>query len=155
MSSTIFINRDQTLSSWLKDRPPGSTVLSHSHTLQLCLGTLDAPQEPTLKCKWEKCHKLCCCWNTGIFTFAWLILCMKDVIFRWLYWNVLSWCIVSVLHQDEGGIGKSIPDARKISRDPRDRELREIWRAEGWISQYLSSFGGARTISQHKFFYRE
>ena len=28
--------------------------------------------------------------------------------------------IVSVLHQDEGGIGKSIPDARKISRDPRD-----------------------------------
>ena len=28
--------------------------------------------------------------------------------------------IVSVLHQDEGGIGKSIPDARKISQDPRD-----------------------------------
>ena len=28
--------------------------------------------------------------------------------------------IVSVLHQDEGGIGKSIPDAQKISRDPRD-----------------------------------
>ena len=28
--------------------------------------------------------------------------------------------IVSVLHQDEGGIGKSIPDGRKISRDPRD-----------------------------------
>ena len=27
--------------------------------------------------------------------------------------------IVSVLHQDEGGIGKSIPDARKISQDPR------------------------------------
>ena len=26
---------------------------------------------------------------------------------------------VSVLHQDEGGIGKSIPDGRKISRDPR------------------------------------
>ena len=26
--------------------------------------------------------------------------------------------IVSVLHQDEGGIGKSIPDGRKISRDP-------------------------------------
>ena len=25
-----------------------------------------------------------------------------------------------MLHQDEGGIGKSIPDARKISRDPRD-----------------------------------
>ena len=28
--------------------------------------------------------------------------------------------IVSVLHQDEGGIGKSIPDDQKISRDPRD-----------------------------------
>ena len=28
--------------------------------------------------------------------------------------------VVSVLHQDEGGIGKSIPDARKISPDPRD-----------------------------------
>ena len=28
--------------------------------------------------------------------------------------------IVSVLHQDEGGIGKSIPDGQKISRDPRD-----------------------------------
>ena len=27
---------------------------------------------------------------------------------------------VSVLHQDEGGIGKSIPDAQKISRDQRD-----------------------------------
>ena len=29
-------------------------------------------------------------------------------------------CIVSVLHQNEGGIGKSIPDAQEISRDPRD-----------------------------------
>ena len=28
--------------------------------------------------------------------------------------------IVSVLHQNEGGIGKSIPDAQEISRDPRD-----------------------------------
>ena len=27
--------------------------------------------------------------------------------------------IVSVLHQNEGGIGKSIPDAQEISRDPR------------------------------------
>jgi len=33
---------------------------------------------------------------------------------------------VSVLHQDEGGIEKSIPDARKISRGSR-----EIRRAEG------------------------
>ena len=28
--------------------------------------------------------------------------------------------IVSVLHQDEGGIGKSIPDVQEISRDPND-----------------------------------
>ena len=28
--------------------------------------------------------------------------------------------IVSVLHQNEGGIGKSIRDAQEISRDPRD-----------------------------------
>ena len=28
--------------------------------------------------------------------------------------------IVSVLHQNEGGIGKSIPVAQEISRDPRD-----------------------------------
>ena len=26
----------------------------------------------------------------------------------------------SVIHQDEGGIGKSIPDAQEISWDPRD-----------------------------------
>ena len=28
--------------------------------------------------------------------------------------------IGSVLHQDEGGIGKSIPDAQEISGDPKD-----------------------------------
>ena len=38
----------------------------------------------------------------------------RNEIVQWLFLNV------SVLHQDEGGIGKSIPDARKISRDPRD-----------------------------------
>ena len=32
----------------------------------------------------------------------------------------ISLCIVSVLHQNEGGIGKSTPDAQEISRDPRD-----------------------------------
>ena len=73
--------------------------------------------------------------------------------------------IVSVLHQDEGGIGKSIPDARKISRDPRDfprakpegnlEGRGKSGGQRGWISQYLPSFGGARTISQHPFFYRE
>ena len=35
-------------------------------------------------------------------------------------WMFLLACIVSVLHQDEGGIGKSIPDAWEISRDPRE-----------------------------------
>ena len=64
---------------------------------------------------------------------------------------------VSVLHQDEGGIGKSIPDAREISRDPRDfprakpegnLEGRGKSRGRrGWISQYLPSFGGVRTFS--------
>ena len=73
--------------------------------------------------------------------------------------------IVSVLHQDEGGIGKSIPDGRKISWDPRDfprakpegnlEGRGKSGGQRGWISQYLPSFGGARTISQHQFFYRE
>ena len=72
---------------------------------------------------------------------------------------------VSVLHQDEGGIGKSIPDAQKISRDPRDfprakpegnlKVQGKSGGQRGWISQYLPSFGGARTISQHQFFYRK
>ena len=82
-----------------------------------------------------------------------------------LHSRTLSQCIVSVLHQDEGGIGKSIPDARKISRDPRDfprakpegnlEGRGKSGGQRGWISQYLPSFGGARTISQHQFFYRE
>ena len=38
---------------------------------------------------------------------------------------------VSVLHQDERGIQKSIPDAREISRDPR----------------YLPSFGVVQAFS--------
>ena len=69
----------------------------------------------------------------------------------------ISILIVSVLHQDEGGIGKSIPDAREISRDPRDfprakpegnLEGRGKSRGRrGWISQYLPSFGGVRTFS--------
>ena len=48
--------------------------------------------------------------------------------------------IVSVLHQEEGGIGKSIPDAQDFPRPERfpegeargkSRGSREIWRAEG------------------------
>ena len=61
------------------------------------------------------------------------------------------WYIVSVLHQDEGGIGKSIPDARspRPERFPNFRGSREIWRAEGmdfpippefwWSTDILSS----------------
>ena len=41
--------------------------------------------------------------------------------------------IVSVLRQDEGGIGKSIPDARKISRDP-------ILRVEGNLEGIVDGF---------------
>ena len=62
-----------------------------------------------------------------------------------------------MLHQDEGGIGKSIPDAREISRDPRDfprakpegnlEGLGKSWGRRGWISQFLPSFGGVRTFS--------
>ena len=36
------------------------------------------------------------------------------------YLTHLSKLIVTALHQNEGGIGKSIPDAQKISWDPRD-----------------------------------
>ena len=65
--------------------------------------------------------------------------------------------IVSVLHQNEGGIGKSIPDAQEISRDPRDfprakpegnlEGLGKSRGRRGWISQYLPSFGGVWTFS--------
>ena len=51
--------------------------------------------------------------------------------------------IVSVLHQDEGGIGKSIPDDRKISRDPRDFPRAK---PEGDL-EGLPRFGGARIQS--------
>ena len=64
---------------------------------------------------------------------------------------------VSVLHQNEGGIGKSIPDAQEISRDPRDfprakpeGNLEGRGKSQGrrgWISQYLPSFGGVRIFS--------
>ena len=79
---------------------------------------------------------------------------------------------MSVVHQDSGGIGKSIPSALEISRGrgfSLRLRLREIpWVSwckthgrgksrgrRGWISQYLPSFGGVRTFSQHLFFYRE
>ena len=37
----------------------------------------------------------------------------------WRIGHGLHW-IGSVLHQDKGGIGKSIPDAQEISQDPKD-----------------------------------
>ena len=59
--------------------------------------------------------------------------------------NATQSYIGSVLHQDEGGIGKSIPDAQEISRDPKDfprakpegnLEGRGKSRGQrGWISQ--------------------
>ena len=61
----------------------------------------------------------------------------------WICWSIpvdeLMMRRMSVLHQNEGGIGKSIPYAREISRDLRDfpraqgksRGSREISRAKG------------------------
>ena len=64
---------------------------------------------------------------------------------------------MSVLHQDSGGIGKSIPSALEISLDPRDfpraspsgnlSGLRKSLGRQGWISQYLPHLGGARIQS--------
>ena len=48
-----------------------------------------------------------------------VLLAMFNPSFQYFY-------TVSVLHQNEGGIGKFIPDAQAISRDPR-----EISRVEG------------------------
>ena len=64
---------------------------------------------------------------------------------------------MSVLHQDSGGIGKSIPSALEISLDPRDfpraspsgnlSGLGKSLGRRGWISQYLPRLGGARIQS--------
>ena len=61
---------------------------------------------------------------------------------------------MSVLHQNSGGIGKSIPSALEISLDPRDfpraspsgnlSGLGKSLGRRGWISQYLPRLGGAR-----------
>ena len=67
---------------------------------------------------------------------------------------------MSVLHQNSGGIGISIPSALEISLDPRDfpraspsgnlSGLRKYLGRRGWISQYLSRFGGARIQSDER-----
>ena len=64
---------------------------------------------------------------------------------------------LSVLHQNSGGIGKSIPSALQISLDPRDfpraspsgnlSGLGKSFGRRGWISQYLPRLGGARIQS--------
>ena len=61
-----------------------------------------------------------------------------------------------MLHQNEGGIGKSIPDAWEISQElkdfPRD-EAQDKYGGSilmGWISQYLPHIGGVWTFSHHK-----
>ena len=63
-------------------------------------------------------------------------------------------CIVSVLHENEGGIGKSIPSALEISLNPRDfpraspsgnlSGLGKSLGRRGWISQHLPRFVGAQ-----------
>ena len=62
-----------------------------------------------------------------------------------------------MLHQNSGGIGKSIPSALQISLDPRDfpralpsgnlSGLGKSFGRRGWISQYLPRLGGARIQS--------
>ena len=75
----------------------------------------------------------------------------------WISWSIpvdgLMMRRMSVLHQNSGGIGKSIPSALEISLDPRDfpraspsgnlSGLGKSLGRRGWISQYLPRFGGA------------
>ena len=59
-----------------------------------------------------------------------------------------------LLHQNSGGIGKSIPSTFEISLHPRDfplalpsgnlLDLKKSVGRRAWISQYLLRFGGAR-----------
>ena len=63
----------------------------------------------------------------------------------------MVWCNGSVLHQDEGGIGKSIPDAQEISRDPKDFP-REISRAEGMDFPITPEFWWSTDILSSSFF---
>ena len=51
---------------------------------------------------------------------------------------------VSVLHQNEGGIGKFNPESQEISRDPRDSPVsREISRAEGMDFSFSHHWQGS------------
>ena len=105
--------------------------------------------------------------------FSWHLVEIYFMFLEWIIWHCVYWMlletknepqqrssengqkrytinnqIVSMLHQNEGGIGKSIRDAPEISWDPRDFP-REILRAEGmdfpippefwWSTDILSS----------------
>ena len=76
----------------------------------------------------------------------------------WISWSIpvdgLMMRRMSVLHQNSGGIGKSIPSALEISLDPWDFPRaspsgnlsglgKPLWH-RWWISQYLPRFDGAR-----------
>ena len=66
---------------------------------------------------------------------------------------------MSVLHQNSGVIGKSIPSALEISLDPQDfpraspsgnlSGLGKSLGHQGWISQYLPRLDGGRTHYNH------
>ena len=73
-------------------------------------------------------------WNLSVWSHT------PNKIFHILYRCLCIVYTVSVLHQEEGGIGKSIPDAQDFPRPERfpegeargkSRGSREIWRAEG------------------------
>ena len=67
--------------------------------------------------------------------------------------HIIFLLTVSVLHRNEGGVGKSIPNDWEISRDPRDvptvKPERHFEVFLG-ICQYLPSFGGIRTFYHHQ-----
>ena len=57
---------------------------------------------------------------------------------------------MAVLHQNSGGIGKSIPSALEISLGLRPREISRVsgnLGRRGWIFQSLPPLGGARIQS--------
>ena len=70
----------------------------------------------------------------------------------WISWSIpvdgLMMRRMSVLHQNSGGIGKSIPSTLQISLDRQDFSgLEKSLGRRGSISQYLPRFGGARIQS--------
>ena len=101
----------------------------------------------------KKCHSLILSREGLILTLS-ILPCPEG----WISWSIpvdgLMMRRMSVLHQNSGGIGKSIPSALEISLNPRDfpqaspsgnlSGLGKSLGRRGWISQYLPRFGGAR-----------